>query len=80
MIMDNECLKNKSVEYMRCHICLKSDILFQVTNWFYIVTPKPKQMPNRRILIGLTFLEPFITIGDKKNVLGEAGASSHTCG
>ena len=33
-------------------------------------------MRGRRFLISLTFLKPFITIGDKKNSLREAGAIS----
>ena len=36
-------------------------------------------MRSRRILIGVSFLKPFITIGDKKSFLGEAGASFCTC-
>ena len=36
-------------------------------------------MHNRQILIGLTFLKPFMTTGDQKNFLGKAGASLGLC-
>ena len=70
-VMGNERLKNWSVDYTSGHICLKSDILLRVTNWFSLVPLKPKHMHSRWILIGLTYLKPFITIGDKKNFLGK---------
>ena len=69
-VMENERLKNWSVDYTGRYICLKFDILHRVTNWFSLVLPKTQTYAHWTDYDLFNLPEAFY---NKRNFLGEVG-------